>query len=124
MSKEIGSGLYRVGVLSPVDDSQYWETFRQGLRDHGYVEGQTIVIEYRMSAAPNEHPALLAELLGRKIDVLFTWTTPALVAAKKATSTTPIVGISGDPVQTGLVASWHDRAATSPASRSSPTSWS
>jgi putative tryptophan/tyrosine transport system substrate-binding protein len=100
-----GTGkVYRVGVLSPVDDSQ-WETFRQGLRDHGYVEGQTIVIEYRMSGAPNEHPALLAELLGRKIDVLFTWTTPALVAAKKATSTTPIVGISGDPVQTGLVAS-------------------
>jgi putative ABC transport system substrate-binding protein len=101
-----GTGkVYRVGVLLPEDDSELWETFRQGLRDHGYVEGQTIVIEHRISGAPNEHPALLAELLGRKIDVLFTWTTPALVAAKKATSTTPIVGISGDPVQTGLVAS-------------------
>jgi putative ABC transport system substrate-binding protein len=92
-----GTGkVHRVGVLSHVDDSQ-WEPFRQGLRDHGYVEGQTIVIEHRMAGALNEHPALLAELLGRKIDVLFTWTTPALVAAK---------------------------AATSPASRSSATSWS
>jgi hypothetical protein len=50
-----------------------------------------------------ENPALVADLLGRKVDILVTWTTPALVAAKKATSTMPIVGISGDPVQTGLV---------------------
>ena len=49
--------------------------------------------------------ALLADRLGRKIDILVTWSTPALVAAKKATSAIPIVGISGDPVQTGLVAS-------------------
>jgi len=58
-----------------------------------------------MSSAPPENPALLADLVGRKVDVIVTWTTPALVAAKKATSTIPIVGISGDPVQTGLVAS-------------------
>ena len=71
----------------------------------GYVEGQNIVIEHRLSKTPKDNPALLADLLGRKIDILVTWTTPALVAAKKATSTIPIVGVSGDPIQTGLVAS-------------------
>jgi putative ABC transport system substrate-binding protein len=81
------------------------EAVRQGLRDHGYVEGQNIVIEHRLSQAPKENPVLVADLLRRKVDILVTWTTPALVAAKKATSTIPIVGISGDPVQTGLVES-------------------
>ena len=75
------------------------------MRDHGYVEGQNIVIEHRVSKTPTDSPALVADLLGRKIDILVTWTTPALVAAKKATSTIPIVGMSGDPVQTGMVAS-------------------
>jgi putative tryptophan/tyrosine transport system substrate-binding protein len=83
----------------------YMEAVRQGLRDYGYIEGRNIVIEHRVSTAPKDNPALLADLVGRKIDVLVTWTTPALVAAKKATSTIPIVGISGDPVDTGLVAS-------------------
>ena len=95
--------VYRIGVFSP--DPTSLETFRQGLRDHGYVEGQTIVIEHRMSGDLKKHLALLTELLGRNIDVLFTWSTSALVTAKKATNTIPIVGISGDPVRTGLVAS-------------------
>jgi putative ABC transport system substrate-binding protein len=51
--------------------------FRQGLRDHGYIEGQNIVIEHRISSAPNEQPALLADLIERKVDVIFTWSTPA-----------------------------------------------
>ena len=100
--------VYRLGVLQTTLDSpaiNYMEVLRQGLRDHGYVEGQNIVIEHRLPRTPNDHPFLLADLLGRKIDVLVTWSTPALRAAKKATSTIPIVGISGDPVQTGLVAS-------------------
>jgi putative ABC transport system substrate-binding protein len=100
--------VYRLGILQPSPNSpavNYTEALRQGLRDHGYVEGQNIVIELRRSRAPKENPALLADLLGRKIDILVTWTTPALVTAKKATSTIPIVGISGDPVRTGLVAS-------------------
>jgi putative ABC transport system substrate-binding protein len=100
--------VYRIGFLQTTPNTpaiNYTEEVRQGLRDHGYVEGQNIVIEHRMSSAPKENPALLADLLGRNIDVLVTYSTPALVAAKKATSTIPIVGISGDPVQTGLVAS-------------------
>jgi putative tryptophan/tyrosine transport system substrate-binding protein len=100
--------VWRIGVLQGGPNTpavNYTEAVRQGLRDHGYVEGQNIVIEHRISNAPKENPALVADLLGRKIDILVTWTTPALVAAKKATSTIPIVGISGDPVQTGLVES-------------------
>jgi putative ABC transport system substrate-binding protein len=100
--------VYRVGVLQTIPNTEamnYMEAVRRGLRDHGYIEGRNIAIEHRMSAAPKENPALLADLLNREIDILITWTTPALVAAKKATSAIPIVGISGDPVQTGLVAS-------------------
>jgi putative tryptophan/tyrosine transport system substrate-binding protein len=103
-----GGRVYRIGFLQAAPNSpalNYTEAFRQGLRDHGYVEGQNIVIEHRVSQTPKDNSALLADLLGRKIDILVTWTTPALVAAKKATSTIPIVGISGDPVETGLVAS-------------------
>jgi putative tryptophan/tyrosine transport system substrate-binding protein len=100
--------VYRLGFLQPqanTRDVNFREVFSQGLRDHGYIEGQNIFIEYRMSKASTENPALLTDLLGRKIDILVTWTTPALMAAKQATSTIPIVGISGDPVQTGLIAS-------------------
>jgi putative ABC transport system substrate-binding protein len=100
--------VYRLGFLQPqanTRDVNFKEVFSQGLRDHGYIEGQNLVIEHRMSKASTENPALLADLLGRKIDILVTWTTPALMAAKQATSTIPIVGISGDPVQMGLIAS-------------------
>jgi putative ABC transport system substrate-binding protein len=100
--------VWRIGVLQVGPNTaalDYTEAVRQGLRDHGYVQGQNIVIEQRISSAEKENPALVADLIGRKIDVLVTWTTPALVAAKKATSTIPIVGISGDPVQMGLVES-------------------
>jgi len=100
--------VYRLGFLQPQADTRdvkWREVLSQGLRDHGYIEGQNIVIEHRMSKASTENAALLADLLGRKIDILVTWTTPALMAAKQATSTIPIVGINGDPVQTGLIAS-------------------
>ena len=100
--------VYRIGLLQGTPNTpalNLTEAVRQGLRDHGYVEGRNLVIEHRVSETPTDNPALGADLLGRKIDLLVTWTTPALVAAKKATSTIPIVGMSGDPVQTGLIAS-------------------
>jgi putative tryptophan/tyrosine transport system substrate-binding protein len=106
-AQQVGK-VYRVGLLQPFPNTptrNYTEAVRQGLRDHGYVEGQNIVIEHRISKLPKENPALIADLLGQKIDILVTWTTPALVAAKKATHTIPIVGISGDPVLTGLIES-------------------
>ena len=100
--------VYRVGILQPSPNTpavNYTEALRQGLRDHGYVEGQNIIIESRISKAPKDISLLVTELLNRKVDILITWSTPALLAATKATHTVPIVGISGDPVQTGLVKS-------------------
>jgi putative ABC transport system substrate-binding protein len=82
------------------------EAFRQGLRELGHMEGKNIVIEWRSGEGKFDRlPALAAELVGLKVDVIVTSTTPAIQAAKQATSTIPIVTISADPVGTGLVAS-------------------
>jgi len=84
------------------------EGFLQGLREHGYVEGQNIAIEYRFSEDRNDRlPALAAELVAMKVQLILASGTPASFAAKQATSTIPIVmgGIAADPVETGLVAS-------------------
>lgn len=80
----------------------------QGLREHGYVEGQNIIIEYRFSDDDNDRlPALARELVALKPRLIVASGTPASFAARQATSTVPIVmgGISADPVETGLVAS-------------------
>jgi putative ABC transport system substrate-binding protein len=81
--------------------------FRSGLREHGYVEGQNIVIEYRWAEGNYERfPALIAELLARKVEVIVTAGTPASHAVKKATTTVPLVMVAvGDPVASGLVPS-------------------
>ena len=100
--------MHRIGILQPSPNTptlNYTEALRLGLRDHGYVEGRNIVIEYRLATSPTEHPQLVGELLRRRIDILITWSTPALIAATQTTRTIPIVGISGDPVRTGLVVS-------------------
>jgi putative ABC transport system substrate-binding protein len=84
------------------------EGFRRGLREHGYVEGQSIVIEYRFSGDRNDRlPALAAELVAMKVQLILASGTPASFAARDATSTIPIVmgGIAADPVETGLIAS-------------------
>jgi putative ABC transport system substrate-binding protein len=83
------------------------EAFRQGLRDLGYVEGRNVVIEYRdAEGKPERLPALAAELVGLKADVIVASDTPAALAAKQATRTLPIVFIgAGDPVTSGLISS-------------------
>ena len=98
----------RIGVLRPgLDAAPSYEAFRQGLRELGYVEGQNVVLELRDGEAKAERlPDLAAELVRLKVDVIVTSSTPAIQAAKKATETIPIVmGFSGDPVGTGIVAS-------------------
>jgi putative ABC transport system substrate-binding protein len=81
--------------------------FREGLRDLGYVEGRNILIEYRWAEGQYERfPALIAELVALKVDVIVTAGTPASLAVKKATTSIPLVMVAvGDPISVGLVAS-------------------
>ena len=83
------------------------DAFLQGLRDLGYVEGRNLVIEYRDAEGKLERlPALAAELVALKVDVIVAATTPGALAAKQATKTVPIVfAVAADPVTDGLVAS-------------------
>jgi len=83
------------------------EAIRQGLRDLGWVEGQNIAIEVRFAEGKTDQlPALAAELVRLKVDLIVTSSTPAALAAKQATTTIPIViGFAADPVGSGIVAS-------------------
>jgi putative ABC transport system substrate-binding protein len=98
----------RIGVLvfTPMAKAVQ-DGFRQGFRDHGYVEGHNIVIEWRSADGRTERAkAMAAELVRLKMNVIVAEFTPAVQAAKDATSTIPIVmAPAGDPVATGLVAS-------------------
>jgi putative ABC transport system substrate-binding protein len=100
----------RIGYLTPNPLSAHsarYEAFRQGLRELGYVEGKNIVIEYRYAEGKQDRvPALAAELVRLKVDVIVTGGATATRAAKEATSTIPIVMTQDtDPVGTGFVAS-------------------
>jgi putative ABC transport system substrate-binding protein len=83
------------------------EAFRQGLQDLGYIEGKSILIEYRYAEERLERlPALAEELVRLKVEIIVADTSTSARAARKATSTIPIVFLSGsDPTQTGLAAS-------------------
>jgi putative tryptophan/tyrosine transport system substrate-binding protein len=98
-----------IGVLSPASGpfSMMVTAFRQGLSEAGYVEGKNLVIEYRFAEGHYDRlPALAADLVGRKVDLIIANSPPAALAAKSATSTIPIVFRGGtDPVGDGLVAS-------------------
>jgi putative ABC transport system substrate-binding protein len=100
----------RIGYLTgatPAGQSVRLEAFRQGLRELGYVEGKNIVVEYRYAEEnPDRLPALAAELVRLKVDVLVTGGGGITRAAKNATNTIPIVmAQDGDPVANGFVAS-------------------
>jgi putative ABC transport system substrate-binding protein len=103
--------VYRIGLLGTVpltnpDASRIWGGFFDGLRQLGYVEGQNIIIEGRYSEGKSERlPALAAELVELKVDVIVS-ASHAASAARSVTSTVPIVMTNhGDPIGSGLVVS-------------------
>ena len=102
----------RIGFLTPgslayPETRASLEAFQQALREHGYTEGKNIAVEYRAADGRIERlPALAAELVRLKVDLIVAGATPGVRAARQATTTIPIVGLSmGDPVRDGLVAS-------------------
>jgi putative ABC transport system substrate-binding protein len=100
----------RIGVLvlGNPDPGPFLKEFREGLRELGYVEGQNIQLELRSAQGKiSDLPAAAGALVALKVDIIVTFQTPAGIAAKNATSEIPIVlGPAGDPVGTGLVASY------------------
>jgi putative ABC transport system substrate-binding protein len=98
-------GLLQLG--SPEGLANRVGAFRKGLSESGYIEGQNVAIEFRWAHNDVDRlPELAADLVGRRVTLIATFSMPAALAAKNATTTIPIVfSAAGDPVQTGLVAS-------------------
>jgi putative tryptophan/tyrosine transport system substrate-binding protein len=96
-----------LGATTAATQSQWTAAFVQRLDELGWVEGRTVTIEYRWAEGRFDRlPEIFAELVRRKVDVIFTHATPNVIAAKQATSVIPIVfTLVGAPVGAGLVAS-------------------
>jgi putative ABC transport system substrate-binding protein len=96
-----------LGTTTPAALGQLYEALLQRLRSLGWVEGRSIAIERRWAEGQSDRfPAIAAKFVRLKVDVIVTASTPAVIAAKQATSVIPIVfAAAGDPVGSGLVAS-------------------
>ena len=104
--------MRRVGVLgagSQEGDAEFLAAFRQGLEDSGFVDGQTVAIEYRFAHGQFEQlPRLAGELVQRRVNLIFSTGVSSSLAAKAASSTVPLVFLSqDDPVKLGFVASFN-----------------
>jgi len=101
--------LPRIGILSPAarPDTAIFDAFRKGLADLGYIDGQNIRIEYRLSAGDfSRLPAIAEELVRLPVDVIFA-DGPTVVIAHEATRTIPIIGgVGPDSVAAGLIGSF------------------
>jgi putative tryptophan/tyrosine transport system substrate-binding protein len=103
------SKVWRIGYLSSkYGPSELSQSFIEGLRELGYIEGQNLVVEYRLAMGKNDRlPELAADLVRARVDLIATEGTPSTRAAMNATSTIPIVfGSAQDPVEKGIVASF------------------
>src|SRR5438874_10989053 len=107
LAQQPSGRVFRIGILgatSPGPAQVMLNAFRDGMRERGYVEGQNLVIEYRAPGAASEQD-VAADLMRGGYDVILAWTTPSVIAARRATSTIPIVFVGvADPVGLGLVA--------------------
>jgi putative ABC transport system substrate-binding protein len=105
-----GAKMPRVGFLAPGSDktdASRAQAFSEGLREHGWVDGQNIAIEYRWALGKLDRlPELAAELARLQLDVIFATTTPAVVAVKKTGTKIPVVFAAvSEPITIGAVAS-------------------
>ena len=96
-----------LGPTTPAVESQRVAAFVRRLRELGWIEGRTIAIEYRWAEGRSERfIEIAAEFVRLKVDVIATYATPPVIAAKQATSVIPIVfGVAADPISASLVAS-------------------
>lgn len=96
-------GIKRVGFLVTGDPEPTWSLFRKGMVEAGYVEGRTVVYEYRPVDVPGPRlDAAAVELARRKVHVLVAILTPAVAAARHASSTLPIAWLGADPLAAGI----------------------
>ena len=97
-----------LSARSPDDTTHLVEAFRRGLKETGFIDGQNVTVEYRWALGQYDRlPAMAAEFARRPVAIIVaTGGDPAALAAKAASSTMPIVFVTGDPVKAGLVASY------------------
>jgi ABC-type uncharacterized transport system substrate-binding protein len=87
-------------------DQPHLESFKQGMREHGYTEGKNVIFEYRSAEGSYDRlPDLAADLVQKKVDVIVTTSSLSAQAARKVTSTVPIVMTSGGVIERGLAES-------------------
>jgi putative tryptophan/tyrosine transport system substrate-binding protein len=103
-AQQAGGKIVTIGVLA-IEPWPAVDTFRQALDDLGYVEDKNVRFEYRYAKGHNERfPELANDLVGLNVDVILAWGTDAVLAAKQATTTIPIVMVAvGDPLGSGIV---------------------
>ncbi len=100
--------VYRIGFLRAGPPPKTWvEAFQQGLRERGYIDGQNVVVEFRFTdGSVDELPRLAEELVRLKVDVILASAAPPALAAKKATTSVPVVFVGvTSPVELGLIPS-------------------
>jgi ABC transporter substrate binding protein len=97
----------KIGMLVPADPEPFWTEFRAGLDQYGYAEGKNITFEFRSAdSKPERLRGLADELVRLKVDIIVASLTPAVTAARQATTDIPIImAAAADPVATGLISS-------------------